>query len=107
MDIVARYGGEEFGVILPFAGSDEAYLVAERIRKAFAGVPIPADGEKDIKVTVSIGVSTVHPDTEVIHVEEGSSVIKSADDALYKAKRSGRNRVVIADESGLQKTEPV
>ncbi len=87
-DLVYRYGGEEFLVVLPGLDSDAGRDVAERLRRAVEHVR-PAG----IAVTVSIGVSAAGG--ERIEYE---SLFKSADEALYCAKRAGRNRVVAAGE---------
>ncbi|HOG12797.1 MAG: GGDEF domain-containing protein [Smithellaceae bacterium] len=85
-DIVARYGGEEFVVLLPDSPAAAALDCAERIRKAIEGNVFP---EIDRKVTVSLGATLFAPtDTE-------DSFIGRADAALYEAKTSGRNRVVL------------
>jgi diguanylate cyclase (GGDEF)-like protein len=85
IDVPARYGGEEFAVVLPECGEDEAALVAERLRRALsaAGTSRP--------ITVSAGVATF-PE----HGATAESLIRAADDALYRAKAEGRNRVVSA-----------
>lgn len=80
VDLVVRYGGEEFLILLPETDSTKACEVAERIRKTVAA-------EKAI--TVSLGVSTFKPG---MHREE---LIQKADDALYKAKQAGRNRMCV------------
>lgn len=89
-DIVARYGGEEFTVILPNTPLGGAEIVAESIRKRIAGRELKRKdtGEIIAQITVSIGVSTFRPATDT-----QESLIKRADQALYKAKASGRNRV--------------
>jgi len=91
MDIVARIGGEEFAVILPESGSREACEAAERIRRAVASAPFSLPEGRSTTVTLSIGVTTV---TESM---EQNAVIKRADDAMYLAKRGGRNRVEVCD----------
>ena len=89
-DVAGRYGGEEFVILLPFTKIDEAKRVAERLRKAVEDKVIDIskanDETKEIRVTISIGVSELVNDDELI---------KNSDKALYKAKESGRNKVVI------------
>ncbi len=84
-DLVARLGGEEFGIILNGAGKREALAIAERCRTAMEAAPWPLR-----QVTVSIGVAFV--DDPLDH----STLIVRADQALYRAKDSGRNRVIVA-----------
>lgn len=88
-DIIARIGGEEFCVILPGLDSEAARRAAEQIRLAFAALQIPIGGDGEI-ATVSAGLATGGTD------ETFSSVLRRADDALYKAKRAGRNQVHLA-----------
>jgi len=90
-DIVARYGGEEFIAILPRRTIEEAYSIAERIRKVFAKTKFAFE-EKDLKITLSAGVSAFKPSTGKDISKE--LLIKCADEALYKAKNEGRNRVI-------------
>lgn len=88
-DAVGRYGGEEFLAVLPATDLATAAEISERIRKQVAASPVPY-GNQMIPVTCSIGFSLVHnPIRDAIH-----SVIGEADSALYRAKSSGRNRVV-------------
>ena len=82
-DIVARWGGEEFVVMLRNCGLDDASNVAEKIRSRIADSPFGMIGS----VTASIGVSELRPDDDL------ASWLARADDALYEAKRSGRNAV--------------
>jgi len=86
-DVVGRYGGEEFILLLPGADiKTAAFSVAERIRHAIEENPIPVEG-KLIPVTISLGVATIHKsDTKF------ESIVKRADDALYRSKEEGRNR---------------
>jgi two-component system cell cycle response regulator len=90
VDIVARFGGEEFVVVLPETGAEGALALAERIRARIAGTPPVPGGEYGwLRVTVSIGVATV-PESRASTPEE---LIGVADEALYRAKAEGRNRV--------------
>ncbi len=84
----ARYGGEEFAVVMPEAGSDNARTFAEKLRKLVEDKPFSFE-EKDISVTVSIGVADMTRD-----MTEPLQFIKVADANLYRAKKTGRNRVV-------------
>ncbi|GAB2893177.1 sensor domain-containing diguanylate cyclase [Microvirgula curvata] len=98
-DIVARYGGEEFVVILPDTGRELACQTAERLRSQIMALGIPsvrpADANEPV-VTVSIGLSHQPPGAEPRKTMQ--TLIGEADDALYEAKRQGRNRVVCAAE---------
>ncbi|MDO9708426.1 PleD family two-component system response regulator [Paracraurococcus lichenis] len=85
-DVLARYGGEEFMVVLASAPKDYAAAVAERLRLAIGGTPVPT-GAKDLPVTVSIGLAIAPAGCPV------ASVIAAADAALYRAKAGGRDRV--------------
>jgi diguanylate cyclase (GGDEF)-like protein/PAS domain S-box-containing protein len=87
-DFASRYGGEEFMIALPETHAAEARLVAERIRHDLENQAIHAD-DHDFRVTVSIGLAEYCPD------DTPESLIKRADDALYRAKESGRNRVEV------------
>ncbi len=84
VDTAARYGGEEFAVILPQAGMDGALAVAERLRARIAGTEIPRVG----RITASFGVATFP-----LHASSRDGLVKTADQALYDAKNSGRNSV--------------
>jgi diguanylate cyclase (GGDEF)-like protein len=86
-DYVGRIGGEEFVVILPETGTDDAFQVAERLRKAVAAEPA-AGPAGDIGVTVSIGVAALGRPHEL------KTLMANADEALYAAKKAGRNRTV-------------
>jgi diguanylate cyclase (GGDEF)-like protein len=90
-DIPARYGGEEFSVVLPNTNSVGANVVAERIRRALEASETVFDG-KTLKFTSSIGVASA----QGASVEPVAALAARADEALYSAKRSGRNRVVSA-----------
>lgn len=89
-DICSRFGGEEFIVLLEGIASDNAYLISERIRRR-----IDADSNSLIHVTISIGVYNY--DGETISVNQ---IITNADEAMYEAKRAGRNCTVVYKEYG-------
>ncbi len=90
-DLAARYGGEEFVIIAPNASLDEARTLAERIRALVAEHPLVISGAT-IDNTVSVGVAEYAPEPRF-----GASVLEDmidrADQALYRAKQGGRNRV--------------
>lgn len=90
-DLAARYGGEEFGIILPHTEGDLAQRVAERIRAAVEEFEFLAD-EGPIQVTVSAGVATWPSGPAIESVED---LVRAADRALYRAKHSGKNIVVL------------
>jgi diguanylate cyclase (GGDEF)-like protein len=85
-DRSARYGGEEFLVVAPEADEETAHDLAERLRAVFADSPTHV-GSLQIPLTISLGFALLQPDDDL------ASLIKRADDALYEAKRKGRNRV--------------
>ena len=87
-DILGRIGGEEFAAVLPETPLDAGILVAERLRDATSKLAVNAK-DADINFTISIGVSIVAKEDAIIE-----DAINRADEALYKAKRMGRNRVV-------------
>ncbi|WP_462325329.1 GGDEF domain-containing protein [Desulfoplanes sp.] len=87
-DLVARYGGEEFIILLPFTGTPQAFNLAERIRTRLADSDFLAN---NYSVTASFGLAEHTPGDSI------EQTIKRADDALYRAKDTGRNQVVVAD----------
>jgi diguanylate cyclase (GGDEF)-like protein len=93
IDRMFRVGGEEFIVTLPGADSTAAQSAAERIRTAVASEPVTVDG-KSIPITVSIGVAVA----SAPHPGRVDVLLKAVDEALYQAKESGRNRVVVAPD---------
>ncbi|WP_052507615.1 GGDEF domain-containing response regulator [Desulfonatronovibrio magnus] len=90
IDTTGRFGGEEFAVILPDTDLQGAEITAERIRKRVAGSPAVC-GDVEVAFNVSIGVALW--EKEMRSMDE---LIKKADDALYEAKRMGRNRTVVS-----------
>jgi diguanylate cyclase (GGDEF)-like protein len=91
-DFVARYGGEEFAYILPNTNIDNATIIAEKLRLSIMALQIPhAYSSAGNIATISLGVATIIPDRN----SSSHALIKAADDALYRSKESGRNRVSI------------
>jgi two-component system cell cycle response regulator len=89
MDIICRSGGEEFVVIMPETPGDSACIAGERIRHAVAAKPfVVLGGRQSLGLTVSAGVATLRGEEDTI-----ADLLKRADEALYQAKSSGRNRV--------------
>ena len=89
-DAVGRYGGEEFAIVLPSVDEEGAKVVANRVLKAVSGLGIVHSGSVSRGVvTVSIGVATIIPSAKSSEKE----LIQAADEALYRAKHGGRNRV--------------
>ncbi len=94
-DVLARYGGEEFVALMSQSDSASAGEIAERIRSSIASLMIRYN-EQDIPVTLSIGSATFNSErrvTTLAATDIAAKLIQSADDALYQAKRNGRNRV--------------
>ena len=87
-DLVARMGGEEFAVLLPCTNLHKAKLVAEKLRLKITSLVIPE--KKDLSLTASIGVASCE-----LHPEGVGAAMIKADEALYRAKRNGRNQVAI------------
>jgi two-component system cell cycle response regulator len=90
IDLACRLGGEEFVVVMPDTDMAVATMVAERLRRRIAADAFPiARGERKVEVTISIGLAALSGADD-----NAANVLKRADQALYKAKRDGRNRVV-------------
>lgn len=95
-DLAARYGGEEFVLVLTNATAQQARLVAERVRDRIVELAIPHQCSSHGSVTASFGVASTVPGAQ--H-SEPEALLLAADQALYRAKESGRNRVVVAGET--------
>lgn len=96
VDIFGRYGGEEFAVLLVEVGCAEAADVASRLCRAVAAEPVQTDAEP-LPITVSIGISELVPTDSSL-----SAVLARADEALYRAKAGGRNRVETAHSKVIE-----
>jgi diguanylate cyclase (GGDEF)-like protein len=85
-DLIGRYGGEEFAILLQPSG--DAHAAADRLRRAVCDEPVPTRAGP-VPVTVSVGVTTLTPDDSNV-----DDLLARADRCLYRAKQTGRNRVV-------------
>jgi diguanylate cyclase (GGDEF)-like protein len=83
-DTVARYGGEEFAIIMPSSTADQCRATAERLRKLVAKLPA------EVPITLSVGIA-VYPR----YANDPEGLVATADYALYRSKRTGRNRVTV------------
>jgi len=90
-DILLRYGGEEFLAVLPAASTEDLELVGERLRRAIEDASI-ADGSQTIRATISLG-GAAFPNQSV---ERDLQLVELADEALYRAKEAGRNRLILS-----------
>lgn len=89
-DLPGRVGGEEFALLLPNTGHDAACAAAERVRRQVEAMRVPLDSDEPIAITVSVGVTRLQPG------DSAESALHRADQALYRAKAAGRNRVDVA-----------
>ena len=89
-DLVARYGGEEFAIALDLSQDEDALVAAERARAAVEALVFTAERREEVRVTISLGLSFYPQDASTKDL-----LIDRADQALYQAKRRGRNRLVV------------
>ena len=94
-DVAGRVGGEEFLVLLPHTMSDEAYVIAERLRQLIEDVDCLKRCNLHTTISMSVGAAQFDPDRHA----GGDELIQDADQALYKAKENGRNRVELSPHS--------
>jgi len=95
-DLPTRYGGEEFAVLLPQTDAENACLLAHAICDGIAAETIKLETGEQIKITVSIGVAAADSVKKQSPREAGEALLRAADEAVYRAKEAGRNRVVFA-----------
>ena len=98
-DLPTRYGGEEFAVLLPQTDAASAERLAQEICAAIAAEPICLDSGTSISVTVSIGVAALPSSADLSITAAGEALLGAADQAVYRAKAAGRNRVVYGNET--------
>jgi two-component system, cell cycle response regulator len=108
-DLLARYGGEEFAVLLPCTSISGSLTVAERIWRDVAALRVPLEGPAEggqegavLQLTASVGVSALPQRT----LTSAEALFRAADEALYRAKREGRNRVCLAPQVSLLPSPP-
>jgi diguanylate cyclase (GGDEF)-like protein len=89
-DVLARFGGEEFVILLPDTDQDDAVQIAEQVRERIQRAHFVIPSGKSINVTLSIGLAVLHPEN---HINDAKQLLSAADQAVYAAKLSGRNRV--------------
>jgi len=96
LDVLARYGGEEFAAVLDDVDQHQSAQVAERMRRAVEELAIAHEGSRAFgRVTISVGVAAIRPNRG----RNLSGALQLADQALYDAKTSGRNRIKIMSDS--------
>jgi diguanylate cyclase (GGDEF)-like protein len=92
VDLVARYGGEEFVVLLPHTTREACKVVTSRVASLIRNIDLELEGER-VRVTASFGIAS----TEEASISDAEELVKAADQALYRAKRNGRDRIEIYD----------
>jgi diguanylate cyclase (GGDEF)-like protein len=102
IDRLGRYGGEEFMALLPETCIEDAAVFVERVRREVARRPFDIGGDEPLRMTLSAGVATYPHET----IRDVESLVRLADQALYAAKETGRNRVIRFDEATLESAEP-
>jgi diguanylate cyclase (GGDEF)-like protein len=95
-DVACRYGGEEFALILAGASIEHAYKRAQLLRQELKLLQVQHAGQILGSVTLSIGIAAFPK-----HASDGETLVKAADDALYRAKGEGRDRIVAALAPGV------
>ncbi len=96
-DIVARYGGDEFAILLPHTTPEATSALCERLRRRIESYEFTV-GEQTERIGASFGVAGYDP---LVDTDDGAEIVRRADEALYRAKTAGRNRIELAQPSGV------
>ena len=96
-DLAARYGGEEFSIVLPNTGAGQAYCIGESLRDAVEALGIAHASSSTGHVTISVGIAI----QAAQEADDPDALLQRADVALYRAKNTGRNCVVLSEEIEL------
>ncbi|HCG98675.1 MAG TPA: hypothetical protein DE036_02410 [Actinobacteria bacterium] len=99
-DFAARFGGDEFALILPETDVIKAQRVGEKLRRRVEAMSIRVGADTTINVSLSIGLSSINK-----NMQDPLSLVKRADEALYDAKKAGRNRMVVAVDEPVEQAE--
>ena len=91
-DVIGRLGGEEFAMLMPLTDQETAYRIVDRLREAVAAIAIPTGDGRAVSVTISVGMA-------MFANQQIDRLLLDADRALYSAKKTGRNRIVLAERS--------
>jgi diguanylate cyclase (GGDEF)-like protein len=91
-DVIGRLGGEEFAMLMPLTDHETAYRIVDRLREAVAAIAIPTGESGAVSVTISVGMA-------MFAGQQIDRLLLDADQALYSAKKTGRNRIVLAQRS--------
>ncbi len=92
IDVLGRFGGEEFLILMPNTDQGAAFDAAERVREGVARLTCASHHGVDIHITISLGISVLHPAPDVDAYQEMKRLINQADQAMYLAKQGGRNQ---------------
>lgn len=103
--MAGRYGGEEFVVLMPGYCQEKALTFAKRLQEHLATIPLLSHNKEDIYISASMGLAVhdlTNPNNQDQQFEDADSLVKAADQAMYSAKRTGRNRILLYTSKGYQ-----
>ena len=97
IDVLGRFGGDEFLILMPTTDESAAFIAAERLRAGVAQLRCAGRDGEPIAITISLGVSVLHPSPEMDPYQQMKILINRSDQAMYQAKQEGRNRTRLAN----------